>query len=187
MNSYKYTLLLLSLSLGPWAGSISAQPVLERTAADSSLFERELIEREIANRMAVVRNKAELASYLASAPKNSPLMLLSKGARQRFLQSLIFTDRGLASFQYSELRSELNASQIYRLLSIFGAQNSTKSIPGLRVESETDAAVYDQVTGLLQPAVDYPDRMCVTPATCRKSIDDICIGNNCGVVPRPQD
>lgn len=145
------------------------------------LLERELVDREIARQLATVQNQADLASYMLSIPKDSPLLLLSDGARDRFIQSIVFTDHGVASFQYADLRAELSASEVYRLLSIFGLQNSTKSIPDLRIESAADEAVIDDAAGV-GPLADYVDYKCRPPATCTRSMFDICIGDNCGII-----
>ena len=135
-------------------------------------------ERELAFQLAPIKTAGHLQQYLArSLNRDSPLRFLSPGARQRFIQSLVFTDKGLASFDYRDLRVELSATQAYQLLSLFGAQRSTRAIPGLQATTATDATIMwnggDGVIG------DYPDYWCESKATCRPSTGAICIGGNC--------
>lgn len=142
---------------------------------------REVEERELASKLAEVKSKEDLAEYVRKMPEDSALHALSDGGRERFLRSLLFTDRGLASFSYADLQAELTASQIYSVLTIFGAQHSTHAIKGLRIATDADRAVVS-AAGELRPLTDYYDRRCVLPATCRVSYTDICIGANCGMI-----
>lgn len=149
-------------------------------AVRDALLERELINRDLAYRTAPIKSKPEALSYLArNAGRKTPLDALSKGAQQRFLQSLVFTDKGLASFYYDDLRAKLTATQIYQVLALFGAQDSTKFIPGLRIIDSTDAAIADRGNQQIRTLTDYPNYKCTPPATCAPSFSTICIGSNC--------
>ena len=88
---------------------------------------------------ASVRSASDLRIYLATTPRDlSPLEKLSPGAKRRFLASLFFNENGLVSYDYSDLAKELSASDIYRVLSLFGAQRTVPLIRGLRIETATD-------------------------------------------------
>ena len=95
--------------------------------------------------MAPIKTSGDLAAYLRSANRGSPLMALSPGGRQRFLDSLTFNENGLVSYRYEDLAQELTASQAYRVLSLFGAQRTTHLLHA-RVET-SDAAVMSARTG----------------------------------------
>ena len=96
------------------------------------------------------------------------------------MQSLIFGQNGLASFDFRDIRNELTATQAYRLLALFGVQRSTPAIPGLKVKTRADELIL-----LLKPdaqslrATDYQDYKCESRATCAPAIGLICIGANC--------
>lgn len=149
-------------------------------AVSDALFERELIERDLAYQTAPIKSQAQLKTYLQSGGW-TPLSALSNGAQQRFLLSLVFTERGLASFDTYDLRTELTATQVYKILALFGAQHTTKSIPGLQIRDATDAAIVDQGRGRIYPSTDYYNYKCSPPATCAYNMQTICIGNNCNI------
>lgn len=96
--------------------------------------------RSIDFEMAPIKSQADLAAYLRSAGRNSPLMALSPGARDRFIASLAFNENGLVGYNHEELGRELTASQAYRLLALFGAQRTTHLV-GARIESDADRVV----------------------------------------------
>lgn len=164
-----------------WAPIGQAESTTPNTRfVSEALLERELADRELALQLAPIKSAADLQNHLAAhANTRTPLSLLSKGARDRFLSSLVFSSAGLASFDYSDLRAELTASQIYRILELFGAQHSTKSIPGLRIVDDSDAAVMHRGNPIITPLNDYPDYRCSARATCEYSPNKICIGSNC--------
>ena len=147
--------------------------------------ERELAERELALHVAKAKSNEDLKNYLATTRADaSEFKVLSSGAQKRFLQSLRFSEKGLSSFDYRDLQAELSPTQIYQLLSLFGVQRSTASIPGLRVTSPADEMIVALGGGGWPPGdsdlpVDYPDKWCESRATCRFSTGAICIGDNC--------
>lgn len=124
----------------------------------------------------VIRSQSDLSFYLQhTAGSLSPLDRLSVQGRQRFLASLTFSDKGLSSFRYGDLRAELTASQIYQVLSLFGAQQHTSAIPGVRVVTSADHAIMSGP----HPNTDYPNYWCASHATCLTQELAICIGANC--------
>ena len=96
--------------------------------------------RAIDFEMALIKSQADLSAYLRSAGRDSPLMALSPGARERFLDSLAFNENGLVGYNHEELGRELTASQAYRILALFGAQRTTHLV-GARIENDADRAV----------------------------------------------
>ena len=98
-------------------------------------------QRAIDEARAPIKSYADLRNYLAAEPSSSPLNRLSPVAKTRFLESLVFTERGLGGYSYEPLKGELTASQIYDVLSLFGAQATTRLIKGATVKNETDRLI----------------------------------------------
>jgi hypothetical protein len=92
---------------------------------------------------AFIRSRTELEAWLAVRPVAGadPLVALSPPARARFLASLRFGPQGLASFQSEGIRSELTATQAWRLLALFGLQSALAAMPGLAVRTPEDAEI----------------------------------------------
>ncbi|MCC4588966.1 hypothetical protein LL962_17980 [Xanthomonas sp. NCPPB 1067] len=151
---------------------------------DASIDQR-LLDQEVAP----IRSRAELREYLRVMPAQSPLLLLSYSSRERFLNSLVFSENGLASYSYEDLVAQLNALDAYKVLSLFGQQATVKLIPGLRQTDGFSQAIMAPAdsthlisrgygpTASKEP--DYPDYACVAKATCGQSMGKICIGANC--------
>lgn len=170
------SIMLLSSSVNAGSSGEAAKIQAE------TLFQQELLERELAHQLAPIKSETDLRRYqLENVHGGSPIRRLSKGAQERFLQSLVFTDSGLASFDYRDLRAELTATQVHEVLSLFGVQRTTRSIPGLRVVNDADAAIVGarRVRASMMPSVDYDNYWCESRATCRPSTGGICIGDNC--------
>jgi hypothetical protein len=154
-------------------------------AEENMLLEQhEAAERELAFLFAPIKSKSDLQVYLAeNTLRQTPFGKLSQGAQQRFLKSLVFTDRGLASFDYRDLKRELTAGDIYELLSLFGAQRTTFSIPDLKSLSATDEFVTMLSCGatvcICDSGCDYPEYWCSSTATCSAKKGSVCIGSNC--------
>lgn len=146
-----------------------------------SLEERELLERDLANELALIKSQADLARYIASSKgAATPLSALSPGGKQRFLQSLRFSDKGLASFDYRDIQSELTATQAYRLLALFGVERSTSTIRGLKLQTRADELIMLQNSPAMSLRMtDYPDKWCESRATCSFAVGKTCIGANC--------
>lgn len=126
--------------------------------------------------LAPVNSLGQLDLHLIELSPESPLTLLSPPARKQFVDSLVFGDRGLASFNYDPIVSELSASEAYRLLALFGAQRTIAYIPGLRRASSADEVVMQSVNP--NPVVeDYPGYACSGRATCSSSMSSICMSS----------
>ena len=128
--------------------------------------------------VAPIKSDAELRSYLASPQfHSSPLKHLSGWGRERFINSLAFNENGLTSFRYEDLRAELTVTQIYHVLSLFGAQSLTPLIRGAKSTTAMDFSIMgigDTGPGMYR---DYPDYACKAKATCTRSYGDICMSS----------
>lgn len=122
----------------------------------------------------VIRSQAELRSYISASTKSgSPIDALSPAARSRFLSSITFNNNGITGFSYRDLQSELTASQVYKVLSLFGVQRDT-ALVGARIATSNDRA-YSSVSPNTVP--DYPNYYCEKHGTCAPYAGDICTGN----------
>jgi hypothetical protein len=100
-----------------------------------------------------IATRAEVDAYLRDTPPaNSPLSWLTPGARRRFLDSLVFTERGLGGMSLDDLRYELTHKQAYELLQLFGAQSYALE---LDARSTPRPATDDQAASVLEPAYDH--------------------------------
>lgn len=71
-----------------------------------------------------IRSQQALDAYLKAHPvATTPLGKLPPLARQRFLDSLVFGERGLAGFDASDLSTELTGEDIAALLALFDARD----------------------------------------------------------------
>ncbi len=173
MKLIKFTTLVLAVI-------IAFAPAITVQAADRERRDRVNKDRgqELAFLLAPIKSREDLDRYLEELRQNrearSPLNLLSPAARDRFLNSLVFTEQGLGGYQYSDLQAQLTASQAYRLLSLFGAQHTTPLIKGARIESRADQII---MTDEAAPEGDYKDMECVSRATCGPKLTYICMSS----------
>jgi hypothetical protein len=129
----------------------------------------------------IIRSQSDLQQYLSStATTGSPLDALSTGARERFLSSITFGANGITGFHYTDLQSELTASQIRDVLALFGAQKDVAIIPNVRVETGADKraiSTFPILPGDGGEGPDYPGYKCASRATCSTSPGDICMSS----------
>lgn len=109
----------------------------------------------------------ELDAYLRTTP-SSPLDRLPAAARQRFLASLVFTEAGLASYQYSDLQT-LSPTEVYRILSLFGAERSTS----IATQGDASGQPIEPAPQQNDPG-SYIDCMCLDN-TCVPRLGSICM------------
>ncbi|WP_444903596.1 hypothetical protein ACJJIU_19875 [Microbulbifer sp. CnH-101-E] len=92
--------------------------------------------------LAPIKNEVDLENYLAITPiDNSPLRVLPEIERDIFINSLVFTKKGLASFDYSALTYGPSVTEVYSILALFGSQSVTPFLPGLSVTSGPDKSI----------------------------------------------
>jgi hypothetical protein len=175
MRSILLAVLALAL-VAPWANGHASERPIEAVAPEMSaaLVDHVASQRELARATAPVRSAAQLHRYLREhRGPTSPFHALSAGALARFTGSLRFTERGLASFDYTDLRRELSASQIHSLLRVFGVEDSATLVPSMQVRSAGDALV-------VQPMVmhsGHHDMYCAGQGTCHRSPGMVCTDN----------
>lgn len=135
--------------------------------------------------IAPIKSRGQLADYLRAhvGPEN-PLFPLSEREKRIFLESLVFTDRGLASFNAQVLEGALSVSQIYHVLSLFGLQRAAYTFDGARVESEADRAILElgssgQPSDISVMCPVLKGTQCIPPATCWERISAWCVTCNC--------
>jgi hypothetical protein len=117
-----------------------------------------------------IRSAKELDIYLQTTP-DSPLDRLSILAKQRFVDSLVFSENGLGSFRYSELEV-LSATEVHQILSLFGAERTTSMIKKVKVLTDSDRAVMR-----LRPSGDHDGYYCSGRATCSANSANICMSS----------
>lgn len=117
---------------------------------------------------APIKSPNDLQAYLALTPKAlSPIEKLSPGAKRRFIAGLVFNKNGLVGYDYSDLATELPASDVYRVMSLFGAQHTVLLIKGLRTERESDKFVTD--TPVVGMEDDHESYQCIGGHNCKYS------------------
>ncbi|SEO99434.1 hypothetical protein SAMN02800692_3110 [Luteibacter sp. UNC138MFCol5.1] len=129
---------------------------------------------------AAIRSKDQLHAHLSSDP-TSPLLALEPSKRKSFVESLLFTDAGLASYSFLELEG-LPSTSIYRILTLFGVQADTADIR--RSVGFEDAEVENILKRYSQRPRDNLHRMCVIsphrPTRCVPNTGSRCPAG-CGV------
>lgn len=134
--------------------------------------------RRIQHLLAPIKSWEDLQDYLAVTRLDaSPLDKLSPAAKQRFLGSLVFSEHGLASFEYVDLENELSPTDIYKVLSLFGVQSDTATLRNVRMSSESDGLIMNYMGPPNSPYSDHLDYRCASRGTCTRSSGDICTSN----------
>lgn len=141
-----------------------------------------MLQQDVALNLASIKSSSDLEEHLRTAGRSSPIAALSGPAQRRFISSLKFNERGITSFSYDDLQSELTASQIYQVMSLFGAQHTVAMMRNVRVQDGVDEQI---MRPLLDPAgplcpsqpCDYDSYECVKKATFAHNINTICMRN----------
>ncbi|WP_444887726.1 hypothetical protein [Microbulbifer sp. JMSA008] len=117
--------------------------------------------REKDYQLAPIKNQLELEKYLEITPtEKSPLNALSEIEREIFINSLTFTSRGIAGFDYSVLSYGPTATEVYNILALFGFQSNTPYLPNLTVASESDSSIM-AVAKIMQGDFVLLDSLCI--------------------------
>ena len=174
---YKSMLFLLCVSVQPLSYAVDIKQELYQTGISDS-ENSVTFKKETNYQLALVKNQEALGKVLL---QKSPLDYLSAESKRRFVNNLKFGENGLSSFYYSDLEAELTATQIYNILSLFGAQHLTYLMKDARVESPLDATllldryiVTDSDGGA---GDDHSGYKCESPGTCVISSGRICTSN----------
>lgn len=113
-----------------------------------------------------IKSLAEFYAYDFSVPPlANPLNRLSQAARQRFVKSLVFNERGITGYATGDLRSELTAEQIYDILVLFGVPDDIYLFPDARIVSRRDRDIMEKAHRLF--AVDTRGHRRIEPSSCR--------------------
>lgn len=130
---------------------------------------------EIRRGLAPIKSEKDLVFHLLanSEGKTSPLHKLSEESLERFVESLTFTENGLASYGTRPLISELASNEIYDILRLFGVQYNS---PLLKTK---DLSSLDQFVRAISidDGADHEGYRCESRGTCVRSTNRICTSN----------
>jgi len=104
---------------------------------ENSDLDRHAAYFELSNTVAPIRSPEDLSRHLADN-SDSPFFYLSADARERFISSITFNERGVTGFEYMDLERELTPTQIFEVMSLIGQQQFTWQLQGARVETKLD-------------------------------------------------
>lgn len=110
------------------------------------------------------------------AEKASPLDALSEMARQTFIESVVFGEKGVGSYDYEVLERELTVTQAYKVLSLIGAQYTLSYLTGLKIETKLDEMLISSKQAQALPG-GFKGYKCESPGTCGIALTKICTSN----------
>lgn len=84
----------------------------------------------------IIKSREDLRRYLDDETE-SPFDKLPSALRDRFVEALVFTERGVISYAHLDIQLHLSAADIYRLLSLFGLEHTISAFSDLRVDTES--------------------------------------------------
>lgn len=179
-------LAFLLLVIATASGSAQAQQPAANNASETVRIDQILqylddmdeVESRVQYATARIQSRQELQQYLDGTVVNkSPLGRLSAAARQTFLSSLRFNEKGLTSFRYDVLEDNLTPTEIYTILRLFGAQQTVPMMQAAHAQTNTDMLLLIGGHGELDDGKDHKDYRCVSRATCKKAMRYICTSN----------
>ena len=144
--------------------------ILAFVAPIACTVERGQDQEDVDPASAQIQSATDLDIYLRNTP-HSPLDRLSTTAKQRFLESLVFTDNGLGSYRFSDLEAELSPTELYQILSLFGVERTTPLLTGSRILSDSDRVL------MLRKEEDHKGYKCAGPGWCSSDLNSICTSN----------
>ncbi|WP_139120007.1 hypothetical protein [Xanthomonas graminis] len=147
--------LSLMASFGVYAEDAAAS-LSQTTYVDEVL----LLQQEVELATAPVKSKEKFSLYFSATP-SSVFFKLPVSVQDSFRKSLVFTEKGLASYSYASLSDYLSVQQIYELLSIFGAQKTISSIPGIVAKTSIEKKIIDSNAPTATPMGLGEGKVCV--------------------------
>lgn len=137
------------------------------SADESALFNRSLqLQQDADLAVAQIRSVKQFNAYLASAP-SSVAFKLPPSVLKGFTRSMVFTEKGLASYSYNGLTDYLSTKEIYELLSLFGVQKTISAIPGIFAKNSIETKIIEGNTQIGPAAnrdtyclINGPQRLC---------------------------
>jgi hypothetical protein len=183
--------LLVSVFLPVFANDFSQDRGAE-TVGESLIVETAIVERKLNAESAAVKSRAQYEQYLLSSGASYPIFLLPTAVRQQFEASMTFNQNGLTGFDYKSLEGYLSPSEIYSVLTPFGAQHLVPMFKGAVVKSPADRLLLEKPS--LSPSTlrakslwnddlfpnpnlgpDYDGYACTSTATCTRNSGSICM------------
>lgn len=179
LNKYLLTLALTLTTLSTYSNAADTASNYQRVLAQS---------------LATVKSEIDVVDELKNS--SSPLNRLSDDAKYEFINSLSFNEKGVTSFNYKALESELTPTEIYRVLSLFGMQRLITMFKHARLVSESDYLLMnrpenthkhslsaneldtsDSVSAVPVFSADHKGYKCSSRATCSRSLTEIYTSN----------
>ena len=173
--NYKKIALSLTMCSSFFSGSIVANEL-------AALQKQQEYQNIINWKLAPVKNSVSLKKELSNS--NSPLNKLSNDAKDRLVKSIVFRENGIGGLYMGDLEAELTPTEIYRILSLFGAQRIITHFDNARIESDTDFLLLskpkfdtgdNQINRLPSLTPDHEEYECIGRATCRSAGGHICM------------
>jgi hypothetical protein len=149
--------IICAMVLSVVVGCVADQPPIDPDLASNTSMQQ-------------ITSAHALDVYLRTTP-STPFDRLSSDAKQRFLSSLVFGDKGVGSFRYTDLEA-LSASEIADILRLFGVERTTSLIKDARVSTEADREVMRAL-----PIGDHDGYWCSGRGTCSEQNGSICTSN----------
>jgi hypothetical protein len=125
-------------------------------ATDTSADVARWQQQEVDLAMAPIKSRADLDHHLRTVA-DSPLTRLPSAARQAFIDSLVFTPKGLGSYAWGPLAASLDVTETWRVLSLFGLQSTTGNVPGAAPTTMVEHHMVE-ATPMIQ---DHGNKICV--------------------------
>lgn len=148
--------------------------------ASAEVTNEELAKFRFSQDAALIKSQSDLDKHLEVVEVvDSPLLYLSKSGRREFVNSIVWTELGVGSFSTLPLELELNVTQAYQILQLFGLESVVSNLKHLTINSSLELNIMENQT---QSDCNIERHRCQRPATCRASNFDICIACNCGMM-----
>lgn len=156
----------------------SASPVVSAQSAPQRVTLQPSQATQINRELATLKSARDVYMYLQSTPKNiSPLMAMDPVSRDRFVRSLRFNEKGLTEFDYTALQS-LTASEVYRILSLFGMEAGTYQIQAREVTPLDHQINHPAPTQTMRYSGDFLEGYyCEGQHTCSQTVQKACTSN----------
>jgi hypothetical protein len=133
-SAMKFTCLIFGILCAASMAAASAEPAAQsHPTSGHKFFEAD----RSALAAAPIQSRSDFDTYLAEHSA-SAIHSLSHGGREAFLTSLVFTEKGLGSFNYQVLENELTPTQIQEVLALFGLGELVSQFTNARIETSHD-------------------------------------------------
>lgn len=140
------------------------------------------LQRALARELAPVKTLQDF--YRVQGEKNKGLDAFRKlrsQAQAEFISSLVFSDKGLASYNFKVIEDSLSVTEAYELLSLFGVQDTIRHLKGLKVKTTADLLIQRKHMTPLSCCEESEENekgyRCSSPGTCSMSQTQICTDN----------